>query len=60
MSNDTIDKLVWVLIYTGMFVGGLGIWLMEHHLAVGWTMFVLGGCSVLAGVLLIWLRSRRS
>jgi hypothetical protein len=60
MSNDTIDKLIWVLIYVGMFVAGLGIWFMEHHLAVGWTMFLFGAGSVMAGAVLIWVRSRRS
>jgi hypothetical protein len=60
MNNDTIDKLIWVLIYVGMFVAGLGIWLMEQHLAVGWTMFLFGAGSVVAGAVLIWVRSRRS
>ena len=60
MENATIDKLIWVLIYAGLFVVGLGIWFMEHSLAVGWTMFLLGAGSVLAGAVLIWVRSQRS
>jgi hypothetical protein len=60
MSNATIDKLVWVLIYAGMFVAGLGVWLMEQHQTVGWTMFICGAGLVAAGAVLIWVRSRRS
>ena len=60
MSNNTIDKLIWVLIYAGLFVAGMGVWFMEHSLAVGWTMFLCGAGSVMAGAVLIWVRSRRS
>jgi hypothetical protein len=59
MQNKTLESLVWVLIYGGMFVAGLGVWFMEHHLAVGWTMFVVGAGLVMAGAVLIWVRSRR-
>jgi hypothetical protein len=60
MNNDTLDKLIWVLIYAGIFVAGLGIWFMEQHLAVGWTMFICGAGLVAVGAVLIWVRSRRS
>jgi vacuolar-type H+-ATPase subunit I/STV1 len=60
MSNHTIDKLIWVLIYAGLFVAGLGVWFMEHSMAVGWTMILFGAGSVVAGAVLIWVRSRRS
>ncbi len=59
MSNDTLDKLVWVCIYAGLFVVGLGIWFVEHHLAAGVSLAVAGGALVALGGLLIWLRSRR-
>jgi hypothetical protein len=60
MQTKTLEKLIWVLIYAGLFVAGLGIWFMEHHQAVGWTMFLAGAGSVAAGAVLIWVRSRRS
>jgi hypothetical protein len=60
MSNATIDKLVWVLIYAGMFVAGLGIWTMEHRLAIGWTLVLVGGAMIAVAAFLIWVRSRRS
>jgi cyanate permease len=59
MKNETIDKLVWVLIYAGMFVAGLGIWFMEQHLGAAWSLLIGGGALFGAGALLIWLRSRR-
>jgi hypothetical protein len=60
MDNATIDKLVWVLIYAGMAVFGLGVWFIEHSLAVGSTLLVFGAAAVAGGIFLIWLRSRRS
>jgi len=60
MSNATIDKLVWVLIYAGMFIAGLGIWYMEHHLAIGWTLVLVGGAMIAVAAFLIWVRSRRT
>ena len=60
MDNATLDKLIWALIYAGLFVAGLGIWFMEQHLTVGWTMCLVGAGAVMAGAVLIWLRSRRS
>jgi O-antigen/teichoic acid export membrane protein len=59
MSNDTLDKLVWVCIYAGLFIVGLGIWFVEHHLAAGISLAVAGGALVALGGFLIWLRSRR-
>ena len=60
MKNATIDKLAWVLVYAGMFVAGLGIWTLEHHLAVGWTLVLVGGAMIAVAAFLIWLRSRRT
>jgi hypothetical protein len=59
MTNRTLERLVWVCIYAGMFGAGLGIWLIEHHLAVGLTLLLAGAGLIAAGAVLIWLRSRR-
>jgi len=59
MSNSHLESLIWVLIYAGLFVAGLGIWYLEHSLAVGSTLITTGGLAVVAGVVLIWVRSRR-
>ena len=59
MTNKTIDTLVWIFIYAGLFVFGLGIWFTEHHLAASITLVAFGAGLVAAGAVLIWLRSRR-
>jgi hypothetical protein len=60
MQNKTLDSLVWMLIYAGLAIGGLGIWFIEHDRAVGWAMSICGGGLVAAGAVLIWVRSRRA
>jgi hypothetical protein len=59
MSNSSLGKLIWLLIYIGLLVCGLGVWYVEHSLAVGATLLSFGGGSVAVGVALIWVRSRR-
>ena len=59
LLTSTLDKLIWVLLYAGLFVAGLGIWMMDHHVVMGWSAFVLGGSACVAGVVLLVLRSRR-
>ncbi len=58
MSASAIEKLVWSLIYGGLLVGSLGIFLLRDSDAFGWTLLTLAGLAVTAGVLLIWARSR--
>ena len=59
MTNNTLDVLVWICIYAGLFVFGLGIWFTEHPLAAGVMLMGFGGGLLVAGMLLLWLRSRR-
>ena len=59
MSKHTLDVLVWVCLYAGLFVFGLGLWFRKHHLAATVTLMSVGGALVATGVLLLWLRSRR-
>ena len=59
MSNQRLEQLIWVLIYAGMLVFGLGFWYVEHSLAVGSTLISLGAAAIVAGAVLIWIRSRR-
>lgn len=59
MATKTFERLTWVLIYAGLFIGGLGLWYMDHILAVGWTLLLGGGGMLLCGAVLVWVRSRR-
>lgn len=59
MNDATIDVLIWVFIYAGLFGFGLGLWFTDHHLATGATLMAVGAVLMAAGALLLWLRSRR-
>lgn len=53
-----LERLIWLLIYGGLFGVVLGIATGGAHLVAGWSLGVLGGIAVAAGIVLIWVRSR--
>ena len=59
MTNAALEKLVWVLIYSGLLLVGLGVFLMRSDTVVGWVVVIAGALDVAAGAVLIWVRSRR-
>lgn len=60
MKNSSIETLVWVLIYGGLIGLGLGLALQQQGAGVaGHVLVVGGGIVAAAGVVLIWVRSRR-
>ena len=60
MKNSTLETLVWVLIYGGLLVVGLGLAMQQQGAGVaGHVLVVAGGIVAALGVVLIWLRSRR-
>jgi hypothetical protein len=60
MSNNQLDVLIWVLIYGGLLTLGLGLATPERAGDAWLWLGAAGGVAVLAGVGLIWVRSRRS
>ncbi len=60
MTNKTLDALIWICMYAGLFGVGLGIWFAEHHLAASVTLIACGIGLVGVAAVLIWLRSLRS
>lgn len=58
LAIERLHKLIWALIYSGLFTGLLGFLVRRDSAALGWAMLVAGGCLVVAGVVLIWVRSR--
>ena len=58
LSAARIDKLIWVLIYGGLFAIGLGLAVRPADAALRWVLFAGGGLLVLAGAALVWVRSR--
>lgn len=60
MKNSSIETLVWVLIYGGLIALGLGLAMQQQGAGVaGHVLVVGGGIVAAAGVVLIWVRSRR-
>jgi len=53
-----VDRLIWPLIYVGLFTLVLGLASMKYHAAAAWSLVVVGGLLAVAGVVLIWVRSR--
>jgi hypothetical protein len=58
MRATTIETLVWVLIYGGLLLGGLGLFVDREGSALGLVMVVIGAVALLAGIVLVWVRSR--
>jgi hypothetical protein len=53
-----IDRLIWLLIYGGLFALVLGLATRAREAVVGWTLIVGGALAAAAGAVLIWVRSR--
>ena len=53
-----IDRLVWTLIYGGLFTLILGLAALPGPAAVGWSLIAIGAVLVVGGVVLIWVRAR--
>jgi O-antigen/teichoic acid export membrane protein len=58
VSAGRVGALVWILIYGGLLLCGLGIALTREGQAYGWGVCAAGIGAVVAGALLIWVRSR--
>jgi hypothetical protein len=48
-----------VLIYSGLLLVCLGIFLMRGDTVVGWVIVIAGALDAAVGAVLIWVRSRR-
>ncbi len=60
LNNATLDRLIWIFVYSGMLAAALGFFLLPRDAVLGWSIVAVGGLDALAGVVLIWLRSRHS
>ncbi|HSW04747.1 hypothetical protein [Aquabacterium sp.] len=57
-DTDRIERWVWILIYGGLLVLVLGVAVEDLNFALGWSMVTGGGGAAVAGVVLIFIRSR--
>jgi hypothetical protein len=58
MKPATIDAWVWLLIYGGLLLACLGWFVARIDPGLGWVLGTVGGVALVAGVLLIVVRSR--
>jgi hypothetical protein len=59
MSNATLDKLIWVLIYGGLLTLCLGVFVLRADAGPGWGLVIGGGVVAAVGAALVVVRARR-
>jgi hypothetical protein len=59
MTTPTLEKLIWILIYGGLLVLSLGLFVLRQDRAFGSTLIGAGAVAAAVGAVLIWIRSRR-
>ncbi len=58
MKPSTVEALVWVLVYGGLLLLCLGLFVLRGDATLGWLLLLAGGAIAVAGVALIYIRSR--
>jgi hypothetical protein len=58
MKTSTVEALVWVLVYGGLLLLCLGLFVLRTDATLGWLLVLAGGALVVAGAALIYIRSR--
>jgi hypothetical protein len=58
MKTSTIETWVWILIYGGLLVMGLGLATQRQGGQLGHLLVIAGIAAAVGGVVLIFLRSR--
>jgi hypothetical protein len=53
-----IERLIWILVYVGLFAVVLGLATLSHSAAAAWSMIAVGGALAAGGLVLLWVRSR--
>jgi hypothetical protein len=53
-----VERLIWTLIYGGLFSVVIGLASMEGDSAAAWSLIVVGSLLAVVGVVLIWWRAR--
>jgi hypothetical protein len=59
MSNRGLEALVWALIYGGLLLLALGVFVQRQGGSFGWALIGIGGGVAAIGAVLIVVRSRR-
>jgi hypothetical protein len=61
MSNRQLEALTWVLIYSGLFILCIGLFVRRggDDGMLGWSLVAAGLADSVLGAMLLWWRSRR-
>ena len=58
MSAAFAERAAWILIFAGLLAGGFGVTVLDDAVALGTGVLLAAGAALIAGVVLIWMRSR--
>ena len=58
MKTSTVEALVWVLVYGGLLLLCLGLFVLRSDAMLCWLLVLAGGALAVAGAALIYIRSR--
>ena len=58
MKTSTVETWVWVLLYGGLLVLSLSVFVARADAAFGWGLGIGGTLATALGALLVYLRSR--
>jgi uncharacterized membrane protein len=58
MKTSTVEALVWVLVYGGLLLLCLGLFVARTDSTLGWVLVLAGAAIAAVGVVLIVVRSR--
>ena len=58
MKSARVEVWIWVLVYAGLVVFGMGLAVQRSDDSFGWGVAVVGALLIAAGALLVWVRSR--
>ena len=58
MKTSTVEAWVWVLVYGGLLLFCLGLFIDRADFALGWLFNLVGAALAVAGVVLIFVRAR--
>ena len=58
MNTQRVETWVWVLVYLGLVVIGIGMSVQRTDVALGWGITAVSVVLDALGAVLIWVRSR--
>jgi hypothetical protein len=58
MTPGRVDVWIWVLVYAGLLLLGLGLSVQSAAAPLGWSIVALGIALAIGGGVLVWVRSR--